>query len=187
MKHMLRMLQRGLHTTAPQCTRVPAACRARPASAAWHSTQRHWTHQALIAFRPWGSSRLASTGSDSPVVAGQDSASRPQETPATVPGDGSLEVDVDVCIEGELDQHSRCCVYIAYRYVHHDVCLCTAIKVRVAQCRLCAGRASSSCALLWSVMQRLWCRQQCSWWRPPRVISTRQLHVLDAFKTAACC
>jgi hypothetical protein len=140
MKHMLRMLQRGLHTTAPQCTRIPAACRVRPASAALLSTQRQWTHKALIASKPWGCSRLASTGSDSAVVAGQDRASRPQGTPASVTSDGSLEVDVDVCVEGELVQHSRCCVCI----VERRMCIMTFVCAVQSRCmQQNAGRAQA--------------------------------------------
>lgn len=147
-KHMLRMLQRGLHTTAPQGTRVPAACRTRPASAAWLFTRRQWTHQALIASKPWGCTRLASTGSDRPVVA-DPSAGRPQETPASVAGNSSLEVEVDVCVEGELDQHSRCCMCVVYRHT------CTMTYV---------------CAL------RSWCEQHSAGSALVRRQSIEQLH-----------
>ena len=138
MKHMLGMLQRGLHTTAPQCTRIPAACRARPASAAWLSAQRQWAQPTLIASKPWRCTRSASTGSDKAVVAGQDSASRPRESPASVTGDGSLEVDVDVCVEGELEQHSRCCVCIVYGH------MCTMTYVCALQSR--CVQHSADCA-----------------------------------------
>jgi hypothetical protein len=110
MRHMLRMLQRGLHGNVPQCAPKYVACHTRPASAAFLPIQRQWIHQPLIADKPWGCSRLASTGSDTPVIAGQDSASRPHARPASVTGDGCVDVDVDVCVEGELEQHSRCCM-----------------------------------------------------------------------------